>query len=244
MQTTALFTKMKVEIHFSLEVRGKFDENERLTYVQAKKEFLEGMDSGIGGIELVRAAYNRLDSITDEYLKDNPIVCHAGCGWCCYQLICCTTLEMELIVEHIKSCIRNIRRDLVKRIRKEAFWLNRFYQAERAKLLQNYTILRWEQLAKPMQEAYYGKRPCPFLNQKKECSIYPVRPIDCRIAKTDEEICGQRTSQKVNKMGIRLFADQIASDVIMDEENKIYGERQVVPLAAWALTERFNKIFF
>lgn len=237
-----LFRKMEIEVHPSL--GGHLGETEYVIYQEAKEGFSHRLDSSLKGRELVKNIYALVDELTLEFLKDNQITCHRGCAWCCKQLVCCTTLEMELIVDYLKSLPRKPRRVIIQKVRKEALWLEKLHRKIEANSPSGLPK-RWELLAEPLKEAHLGW-PCPFLNSMNSCSIYPVRTIDCRTAKTDDHCCGKTVEETLEErpQGIKLFFDQIASDLIMEEEERIYGKMQVVPLAAWPLTPNFSKFFF
>lgn len=234
-----LLKEMEMEIHPSL--GGVLSKEERVFYSEAKEEFLQKLNYSKGGTELVSNIFSLTDELTFLYLKENQIACHQGCSQCCRQLICCTTLEMELIVKYIDFLPRLSRRNLKGKLKREAFWLNRFYQQTIIKFPD--LPQRWEVFAQPLKKIYNG-RNCSFLNIRNLCSIYPVRPIDCRIAKT-KNICGEeKEGEGEGPKSIRLFFDQVASDLIMKEEEKKYGKLQVAPLAAWPITEQFKNFFF
>ncbi len=247
-----LFRRMEKEVHPSL--GGHLREAENAIYQKAKKEFLNRLDNSLEGKKRVENIFALVDELTLEFLKDNPITCHYGCAWCCYQLVSCTTLEMELIVDYLKFLPRKPRRVIIQRVKKETLRLRKLHRKIEASSPPGLPK-RWELLAEPLEKAHYG-RPCSFLNSAQSCSIYPVRTIDCRTAKTNDNVCG-KTLEETQAEGveairlleegpkpIRLFFDQVASDLIMEEEEKIYGAIQVVPLAAWSFVPQFEEFFF
>lgn len=244
-----LLKEMQVEFDQIDPIRGyKMSEKERIFYDKARGEFLEKLGESESGVTLVRSVFRLMDELTEEYLKENEISCHQGCSWCCYQLVCCTTLEMELIIDYINSLPKTSRRSIKQRTRKDALSFYRYFQ-ENSKSLLRHSLLtgigieRWENVGPALRKTY-RERPCIFLDGGL-CSIYPARPIDCRIAKTRDGICGTRAKIWTKRPEpIRLFFDQIASDLITREEEKVYGGLQVVPLVGWPISEKFYPFFF
>lgn len=227
---------------------GKWDGEEGILYQEAKKGFLERLHSthgGVKGVDFVNGVYSLMDDLTEEYLQHNQVTCHKGCDYCCHQLVTCTTLEMKVIQQHLESVPRPKRRAIKQHVKKESIRFYRSYNAgefsssnsnSREFIFSN----RWEGIANPLRDAYYGK-PCLYL-MNKACSIYPARPVDCRSAKT-KDVCGQKDVW-VKLKGIHLFFDQVAADLIMDEEKKFYHKLQVVPLVSWPVTMEFKDYFF
>jgi len=233
---------------------GSLGVREKKIYDRAREIFLSRLDAAATGKEKVRNIFSLVDELIAEFLETNQVACHCGCSTCCYQLICCTTLEMELIVDYLASLSREARRNITKRVNKEALWLDNTVRRLKA-LSSGGLSSRWEVLAAgPLRAIYYGKRPCPFLNSLGECGIYPVRPIDCRIARSQDPNCGSRMDVDVPGEGpeetifeepeaVRFYLDQVASDLVMEEEEREKGAMQVVPLQAWTLTPEFRNFF-
>jgi Fe-S-cluster containining protein len=80
------------------------------------------------------------------------------------------------------------------------------------------------------------------LGKKGQCLIYPVRPIDCRTAKTKSP-CGKLSELKETPNEIRLFCDQIVSDLIMEKGEEEIGRMEVIPLIGWPISEQLGKFF-
>ena len=229
-----IFQVMELEVHPVL--GGKFSEEQAAVHQTCKEYFLEKLDCNKGGTDLIKSIYALLDELTAEFLKENPVSCRPGCAWCCQQLVCCTTLEMEVIIEYLESLPRPARRQITKQAKKESLKFKKFYENN------DFGGKRLEKIAPDLREFHY-LRPCLYLSEKKMCHIYRPRPIDCRIAKT-KGFCGHRKEGEEKPKSIRLFLDQVASDLIMEEEKKIYGKLEVVPLIMWPLTGKFAEFFF
>ena len=201
---------------------------------KAKRDFTGRLNTSLRGKELVREIFYLIDHLTAEYLKNHEISCRAGCSYCCRQLVFCTTLEMELIVDYLNSIPKARKRAVLHKAKAKA---HKFYQ-KNSEQLRNTS--NWEHLAGFLSSTFRGV-PCIFLKDGK-CSIYPVRPIDCRIAKT-ADACGFKKIMEVEPQSLRLFCDQVASDLIMEEEERCSGAMQVVPLIGWLISEQFRESF-
>jgi len=202
---------------------------------QAEQEFLEILGEKRSGTLLVKDIFHVLDGLTEEYLKTNRIACENGCSYCCRQLVCATLLEAEVIIDYLKRLPRATRREITRKAKKEAF---RFYERNQAVLT---LTSRWEDAGRHLRQSHHGK-PCMFLNASGRCSIYPARPIDCRTAKTREQ-CGRIPEGEARPKDIRLFCDQIASNLITEEEERINGAAQVIPLIALPISKQFGEFF-
>jgi len=167
----ALLEVMKSEIHPSL--GGKLSEEDQHIYGEAKKEFLSQIDCSLTGIERIKAIYELVDALTDKYLETNSIICQKGCSWCCYQLVCCTKLEMELILEYSQSLPRNKWVVIKKEANKAGRKYRGFYRGSTGR---SGSLVIPGEIDGPMKSFYRGK-PCTYLKRGK-CLIYPVRPID------------------------------------------------------------------
>lgn len=228
-----LFSEFRLTLDFGGSAR--LGEEEKEIYQQAKKEF-EGLISGFEGTEFVQKVYEVMDQLAECNLGDYPIVCGSGCAYCCQQMVCCTKLEMDLIVEFLGSSKSREKR-LVKA---EAIKRSLKYHAliGSAGLLQNAAY--WEQISYKTRQMLFNK-PCPFL-RRNMCGIYPVRPPDCRSARVLEKRCGYGLTQPPK--GIKFFLDQIVADVLVEEDMRLRGGGpQVVPLFGWVLSTDFKNFF-
>lgn len=93
------------------------------------------------------------------HLQNKPIVCAKGCKWCCFQPVYLTTQEALLINEYILQTFNETHLNSLK--------------SKAQKKLKKTKNLNEEDKQKI-------KHACPFLFENA-CSIYPVRPMACRI---------------------------------------------------------------
>ena len=175
-----------------------------------------------------------MDTLTAEYREANHVTCQKGCGGCCHQLVCCTTLEMELIARCMRGLPRLARRSLQLDIRKASTRFSRAFLATGRN-----SMFSGADLGTLME--LHRDKPCIFLTSGQSCAIYPVRPVDCRIAKVKGE-CPWKGGTKTTE-AVRLFLDQAASDLIMEEEERIHGSAQAAPLISWPTSREFADCF-
>lgn len=151
----------------------------------------EMLDKALEYIRLMPRGDNRIKHIygnIDDMIKTNlekagtgdtpSSTCTKGCAHCCHLYVICTHEEADLIYKEAKK--RNIP---MSRKRLE-------YQARFTDHRDYFTR--------------FGKRTkCVFLNDKKECMIYPYRPISCRkyYVFTPPEKCIPEESGKFQMVG-------------------------------------------
>ncbi len=228
-----LFTEFKLTLDFGGSARLSKEEQE--IYHRAKEEF-QGLMGNCQGTEFVQKVYEVMDQLTENNLGHYPIVCGSSCSYCCLQMVCCTKLEMELIVEYLGASKSRERRMVKVEATKRSL---KYYE-----LLQCTGLLRdaayWEQIGHQAKQILY-KRACPFLRRNR-CGIYPVRPPDCRSARVLEKRCGYGLTE--SPKGIKFFLDQIVADVLVEEDMRLSGSGpQVVPLFGWVLSSDFKNFF-
>lgn len=127
--------------------------------------------------------YKQLDLLSDSFItnceqENLRVDCKMGCSWCCYQAVFALTHEMLLIVNYIRKNFdqKRINEILAKAKKKSAL----------TKELSKEELLRF-------------KHPCPLL-KNGVCTIYPVRPLACRIyLSSDVETCKARYNNPEDK---------------------------------------------
>lgn len=220
-------------------------------YGRAKKEFLECL-AAVNSKTTNPAAriYRLTDELTKKYYLQNEtkdIAClKCRGGQCCLQLVFCTKLEMSVIQDYLAGLPRKTRRKICQHVRKHALKYFHLHQTTFGTTFDNGSPFEQILRTKQLMTRYYGK-PCPYLNDAKRCAIYPVRPLDCRIAKTRDKFCGTNLefNAQIRKIQpVWLMFEYVATNLMQDEEMRIYGELTIVPLSEWPLIEPFNKIFF
>jgi len=197
---------------------------------KAKKEFIKQIGP-LTDLPLVRAVHKQADEYNDLWLEFNEVACGSRCAACCHQLVPCITLEMENIVAYVSGMSRKGQRTLKKKVGKKAL---KFYK-KTERLFESEE--NWDKVRKGIEEDNYGN-PCPFLNSKKRCSIYPVRPMICRAARSRIK-CGQG----IEPEPVRIVSDYVALEILQEEEKKVHTEMQLVPLTMWPASAEFGEFF-
>ncbi len=228
---------------FEVLIYGPFGELAKITeessqlYEKAKEEFRRLIGKKAKGVRLVRAVFALMDKLAGEYAKNKDIACRPGCAHCCFQMVCCTTIEMQLITGWLKSRpwerTLNILQSAWKKATPMQTYLNELQKEKRPEI--------WEEIGDELRKQHLME-PCPFLDEEKFlCNIYPVRPTDCRGAYVIGMPCGT-TGWTESKLPKTFFA-QAACDIISDEDRRISGVMQVIPLFSWVLLPEFTRIF-
>lgn len=179
------------------------------------------------GLSFILAVYRALDEFLEKERGKSEVVlaCKKGCSSCCYQLVCCTEMEMDEIVRFIEAMPRPRRRLLQKRLKKFTLKWQRYSQRNELALRRN--------SFKSLQD--WAGKACPFLNENDgSCDVYSVRIIDCRTASSlipcNEGGKGKRF----------LFQpENWANNMILDEQQRRIGKMQVTPIHHWLLIKKF-----
>ena len=233
---------------FLISMGTQIDEGLSRLIVEAEAEFLKETGGRKRGIEFVRTVLKTVDRLTAEWLKENKIACQAGCSWCCLQMVSCAYAEAELIKQHLVALPNKQRQAVIKRVNQEAIYLHGLFrlveELERRKnLFIGFTASASANVGLSVYAEYRRQlRPCPYLGLDKKCIIYPARPVDCRIAKTKFRCGPGKESSEEKPEEVRLFLDQVAVNLIMDEQRRT-GRSEVIPLAGWPLMEGFRGFF-
>ncbi len=125
------------------------------------------MDDGIK-----RAILNEMYRIHEEYVSGLNLACRKKCADCCTQNVTMSTIEAKNIIESLDDNQRIAVRDGLKQARGGDFFRPTITVNEMADRCASEEELPDEQL-----DPVAGS--CPLLADE-QCSIYPVRPFECR----------------------------------------------------------------
>lgn len=171
-----------------------------------EKEFRHSVSELSKNKSIIRAVYHAYDEWVDR--ESLEIACRKGCSKCCHQVITCTRPEIDEIFKYIENLPKSRRRELIVRLKKTARKYLKWYQ-------KNKELMEGDSFA--FHRAWLGK-PCPFLNDKGECDIYPVRIIDCRTF-TSTTDCREDAS------GLKRFRfpfELVANNIILEHRSDVY----------------------
>jgi len=119
-------------------------------------------------IEILETIY----TLHENLMSEMDLACLPGCDLCCTRNVSVTSLETDLISEHLDKAVRP---DLYESLA-AAKNLPRFQPLVTTNGLAHLCRLGKEP---PEETVNPDWRPCPFLDDHR-CSIYSVRPFACR----------------------------------------------------------------
>jgi hypothetical protein len=136
------------------------------TYAEAcsaKQILLEGEAPGRAADRTIELAVNAGGFASGMILRvleicDSPPACRKGCSYCCHVAVEATVPEILAIARFVRE---------------------RFTQEERDRLMEavDANIEATEGLSG--RERFFSRTPCPLLRDGA-CSVYEVRPVNCR----------------------------------------------------------------
>jgi len=126
--------------------------------------------------------YQAIDVSTKAAADKENATCLRGCAHCCYSLVACSVLEAIPIAEYML---------------KSALWAPRLTKVkakleEEAALVDQLGGLRGPAGSTDTSLSYMARKiPCTFLKKNKDCAIYSLRPVACRLyyVVSDPEQC-------------------------------------------------------
>ena len=120
----------------------------------------QGRKSFPKAAKLLRVVYDDADLMVTQVLKKrSPVPCKVGCFWCCYIRVEITPLEAIYIADFLRSNL---------------------WPSELAEVRQRIELV--DQVTRGMNahQRALAKGVCPLIKDGL-CSIYPVRPVACRV---------------------------------------------------------------
>lgn len=186
-----------------------------------------------GALSLVLAVYKVVDELTQRKLQEDGVVlaCRKSCSFCCYQMVTCTEVEWREIRSFLKERWREMRKRLVGKALIP--WM-RYYRENISP--DGGEVFQWD--PRKLYQDWLGKRPCIFLDQDGSCSIYPVRPIDCRTL-TSTKTCISWKQPEAKRF--RYKWELWANNLIMEEQERQSRMMATVPLPHWVLLFKKEK---
>lgn len=129
---------------------------------RAKAQLRERLDA-------TRAAWTEIDRVIEAELATVAVSCRSGCAHCCTQEITVARAEAEAVADWIKASWDEARiAAFADRLRAWLAW----YRTEYPKHVAG---------GMGRSEVFYERAPaCPALVDNA-CSIYPARPLTCRM---------------------------------------------------------------
>lgn len=197
--------------------------------------------------------FENIDQVISDYqqMHGSSLQCAKGCSNCCYDYFIISEVEFEIILKHIE---KTWKKSEVDKLYTKAHTSLETFKKENPDLYRTLT----EKTTLPKQAMDFSKYvrprtsfPCPFLDDtNKDCRIYPVRPMICRIHGSthisfnnklldnmDEKICEHITdSQKHRKntpnVGNIISGEGPITNIFNSQANVIYPLRKY-PIFFW-----------
>lgn len=183
------------------------------------------------GLSFVIAVYETLDEYLEFCRQNSPVklACGKGCPACCYQLVVCTPSEWIEIKRYVQSISPSPKRRLfIDRVREAA-------RPGSTTLIVNQPLVERNPLKG--YDLLFGK-PCPFLDvESGDCTIYPVRPLDCRTTSATTRCTLSQLYAERFRFPPELWANQL----LMKEEMSKPGYKGAPAIHIWIVDDGFNK---
>ncbi len=115
----------------------------------------------------LKTIYELTDKALEPFLRNSS--CEKGCNACCYLIVDSAAIEAEMVRRYMeKHLADDERRRVLKKIKE-------------AKRHNPDPVGTDEEFSDAVVEKHFAmKMPCPFLSREGLCTIYEVRPINCR----------------------------------------------------------------
>lgn len=132
------------------------------------------------GKDYLKYMYKAADEGAEDFTKYAP--CRKGCSHCCHIYMDCTAIEAELIREYV---INNFDGDKINELKNKI----------NATIMEVPSFKEIKERKEEVVELFSEKNiPCIFLDEEGGCSIYEVRPLNCRkfITFSDSTYCEKK----------------------------------------------------
>lgn len=143
----------------------------------------------VGPVQAVLRFYRRHDAVIEAALADSPgpVACRDGCAHCCQYKIEASAAEVLAIRRYV---------------------LSEFSAERRAEVLARAERNVAEAADLSHLEQLITNQTCPFLHEKS-CSIYPVRPINCRSFHSTDVAACRRSVEELREPTLQVpyFSD-------------------------------------
>ncbi len=195
---------------------------------QATQIFESMLPPKARGMRRVQAIFNLFDRLCAKYRANGEVVCGSECSVCCHQLVGCTQFEYELIRNFLKRLPLQKSKDILNlaRERAAAYSFMIGIGAESMESQDNRDLVLFA------RQFHMGK-PCVFLGESGQCSVYPARPLDCRICMVKEKQC--RPYDMVGPKPVFLILGQVICDLIYAESERVLHTKAAHIFIEWIL---------
>ena len=141
--------------------------------------------------DLILFMHQMLNLAVEDVKKTFSVTCKKGCSHCCYMPVSANKMEVGLILEYIKE----------EKVEFSTERMNKQINFEkgRYKNPENFSPADW--VKNPIED-----RKCMFLTDEGLCSIYSVRPLECKghfvVSPVEQCVTDTEEQKRVQTVGV------------------------------------------
>lgn len=169
--------------------------------------------------------YNQFLLLFEQYQKAvlenyaTRCTCSSSCSNCCFHWVeDVNSYEAAIIADYIYRNMYGSIDEIVAVAKKDLLELERLDQilSERVAHYTDEQIASIDQVDLLLTSFYQLRRPCPLLDKDGNCSIYPVRPLTCRmyLSFSDPSRCAPEYINSEDIPTYLLDVDECANDIL------------------------------
>ena len=183
-------------------------ERDRLDALAADlgREYAIGPDNLVEQLPLIRNFTREYHRLFSEYLEavlpqqPRPIQCRPACGNCCHHYPM-SVEPFELLTLYGDLRGRNDLLDIMEACQVRSSLFSRMFESRRTEAEKGEIAdgegqgsqMDLDDYAedKALHDYFSAWNPCPFSDKKGDCTVYPLRPVSCRMyfSETDPKFC-------------------------------------------------------
>ena len=194
------------------------EERDRLDRIadSKKRDFAIGEDNLRDELPNILAFTKRYHEIFAQYLsavlpqQPRPIQCRAACGNCCHHYPM-SVEPFELIYMYNDLRKRDDLLEIMEACQSRSDMFERLFNERSASGLSED-----DAEDKALHDYFSEWRPCPFSNKVGDCTIYPMRPVSCRMyfSETDPKYCTPEYLQTENNDSYIVYLPDIIEEAL------------------------------